>query len=174
MKKVLLHICCANCATVCVERLRSQGLEVTGIFYNPNIHPQEEYQRRKDEFNKLAEKAGFKVIEAEYDYSRWFDAIQGHEADKEGGRRCGICFELRLKEVGRLAKAEGFDFFTTTLTISPHKNSSLINEIGCKLNKDKFLTGDFKKKGGFKQSVQRSKELGLYRQSYCGCTFSKK
>ena len=174
MKKVLLHACCAGCATVCIKRLQSEGYKVTGIFYNPNIHPGEEYQKRKKDFDGLAKKFGIEVMEPEYNYKDWFGFIQGHEAEKEGQKRCRLCFTMRLNKVNEIMQKQGFDFFTTTLTISPHKNAAVINEIGERIGKEKFLARDFKKQDGFKQSVACSKELGLYRQDYCGCVFSKK
>lgn len=171
-KTVLLHICCAGCATESVRRLSDEGFRVTGFFYNPNIHPEKEYQKRKQDLNIIRKEFSIDIIEGEYHPDKWFEFIKGHENDREGGQRCGLCFEMRLKEAYRAMIDRGFDFFTTTLTISPHKNSGIINNIGKEIGGDRFLSRDFKKKDGFKKSVIVSKELGLYRQNYCGCVYS--
>ncbi|MBN2120375.1 MAG: epoxyqueuosine reductase QueH [Candidatus Omnitrophica bacterium] len=173
MSKVLLHICCAGCATVCIQRLKAQGFEVSGVFYNPNIHPEEEYKKRKEDFFKISKKFSLKAVDAEYDLDSWFEFIKGCEEEKEGGRRCSLCFEFRLRKVCNISAREGFDFFATSLTISPHKNSKIINQIGSSIDVKRFLSRDFKKEDGFKESVKLSKELGLYRQNYCGCIFSQ-
>lgn len=172
-KKVLLHICCCSCASVCIERLEEEGFEVIGFFYNPNIHPESEYQRRK-EIEKLKKNFKIEIIEAEYIPEEWFRAVKGLENEPEGGKRCEVCFKLRLKKTRELCLEKNFDYFTSTLTISPHKDSKLIEELGLSLDKERFLPRDFKKRDGFKESVKKSKELGLYRQNYCGCIFSKR
>ncbi|MCD6539179.1 MAG: epoxyqueuosine reductase QueH [Candidatus Omnitrophica bacterium] len=174
MKKVLLHICCAGCGGVCIERLQEEGFEVLGFFYNPNIHPPEEYLRRQQDLEKLEKEFSLEILSGDYEISEWFNFIKGYEAEPEGGRRCGLCFELRLRKSYEEMKRKGLDFFTTTLSVSPHKNSRLIKEIGEKIDKDRFLFRDFKKKDGFKRSVELSKKLGLYRQNYCGCLFSQR
>ena len=173
MSKVLLHICCAGCAPVCIQRLRNQGFRVFGVFYNPNIHPQKEYEKRKKDFLKISQKFSLDLIESDYQPQDWFKFIKGYEDEKEGGRRCSLCFEFRLRRVREIAVKEEFDFFTTTLTVSPHKNSKVINQIGLSLDNKRFLPRDFKKQDGFKESLKYSRELDLYRQNYCGCIFSQ-
>lgn len=173
--KLLLHICCAPCSTEVIERLSTQ-YEVTGFFYNPNIHPKREYQSRLSELERFSGKAGFRVICSDYDVKGWFKRVKGLEKEPEGGKRCEICFRLRLEETAKAAKKGGFDIFTTTLTISPHKDAKVINTIGKDLEKThgiSFLAADFKKKDGFKKSVEHSKKHGLLRQDYCGCIFSR-
>ncbi len=172
MSKVLLHICCGACSSVCIERLLTEGFLVTGFFYNPNIQPYLEYQRRKQDLKIIAQKFSLEILYEEYELKEWFSFIKGYENEKEGGRRCSLCFEFRLKKTYERMLKDNFDFFTTTLTVSPHKNSKLIKEIGEKIGLDKFLFRDFKKNEGYKRSVKLSKEWGLYRQDYCGCIFS--
>ena len=171
-KTVLLHVCCAGCSTESIRRLSEEGFKVTGFFYNPNIHPEKEYQKRKGDLNIVRKEFSIDIIEGAYHLDKWFEFIKGHENDREGGERCGLCFEMRLKEAYRVMLDRGFDFFTTTLTISSHKNSGIINNIGKEIGGDRFLSRDFKKKDGFKKSVMASKELGLFRQNYCGCVYS--
>lgn len=172
--KLLLHTCCAPCVTVPLERLKSD-YEIVCFFYNPNIHPAEEYWKRLAEIENLAKKLNFQMLVAEYDSEHWFERVKGLENEPEGGARCKICFEMRLDKTAQYAKQEGFDIFTTTLTISPHKNATLINQLGEDLSKRynvEFLAANFKKRDGFKRSLELSRELNLYRQSYCGCIFS--
>ncbi len=177
MKRVLLHICCAPDATESIERLREKGYEVTGFFYNPSIFPKEEYIKRKKEVEKLAEIMHFQLIEGEYAYHKWKDMIKGLENEKEGEKRCILCYTERLEKTAKKAKELGFNCFTTTLTISPHKNSEKIFKIGTELEQKygiKFLKEDFKKQDGFKKSLYYSEKYELYRQDYCGCEFSLK
>ena len=171
--KVLLHICCAVCATASIEHLREEGNSVSGYFYNPNIHPQSEYLNRLKETKNLARKIGLSLIVGEYRVEDWFDPIKGLEDEPEGGRRCAVCFRLRLSQTCRLARQNGFDGFTTTLTVSPHKNSKTINNIGREIGGPFFLEKDFKKKEGFKRAMTLSEKYGLYHQHYCGCIFSQ-
>ncbi|RLG58102.1 MAG: recombinase [Candidatus Hydrothermarchaeota archaeon] len=176
MEKLMLHACCAPCATHVVKVLREK-YEVIVYFYNPNIHPEEEYHLRMKNMIKLAELYDFPLIIGDYDVELWFERIKGFEKEKEGGERCKLCFELRLEKTAKLAKELGMPIFATTLTISPHKNAEVINSIGKKIAKKyniKFFEADFKKKNGFKKSVEESKRLNLYRQNYCGCIFSKR
>jgi len=168
-----LHICCANCATVCIQRLRREGFSVAGLFYNPNIHPEQEYLRRKEDIEIISKELRLDIKEAVYDIDTWFNSIKGHEKDREGGARCGLCFMLRLKKTYDEMMRQSFDFFTTTLTISPLKNSGTVNEIGTSIGGERYLMRDFKKQDGFRESVEISKKLGLHRQHYCGCIFSK-
>lgn len=174
--KILLHICCAPCSTHVINTLK-KDYNVTGFFYNPNIHPKREYIQRAKEMNKLLQKMDIRTIEGEYDLKEWYKATKGFENEPEGGKRCEICFRMRLKKTAELAKDKGFQSFTTTLTIGPQKNAKMINDIGIELStfyNIEFLQADFKKKDGFKKSVELSKKYDLKRQEYCGCIFSKK
>ena len=171
--KVLLHICCAVCASACVEKLREEGSEVSGFFYNPNIHPEPEYLKRLNDLENFAKRLDFPFFIAGYNPDKWFKLIKGLENEPEGGKRCEVCFRIRLNEAYRFAKKKGFDSFTTTLTVSPHKDSEVINKVGRNLAGLFFLARNFKKNDGFKRAIELSKEYGLYRQSYCGCIFSQ-
>ncbi len=179
--KVLLHICCAPCATTPIERLREQGNEVIGYFYNPNIHPEQEYKKRLEQMEKLAKKIDLIYFEGNYEKNEWLKQCSKFKDEPEGGKRCELCYKMRLEKTASYAK-NNFDAFTTTLTISPHKNSELINRIGKEIGERyniKFLEMDFKKtdssgKDGFKRSIVLSKKYNLYRQNYCGCIYSIK
>ena len=175
---LLLQCCCAPCSSAVLERLNAH-FKLKIYFYNPNIYPAEEYDKRLGEFNKLFAHPKFSsdivMIPAEYAPEDFENAVKGYENEKEGGVRCERCFRLRLFETARKAKEIGADYFCTTLSVSPHKNSALINEIGLEAEKKygvKFLQSDFKKKEGYKRSTQLSNELSLYRQNYCGCKYS--
>jgi predicted adenine nucleotide alpha hydrolase (AANH) superfamily ATPase len=170
--KVLLHICCAVCAASCVERLRKEGHEVSGFFYNPNIQPPGEYLKRLQEIEELARKENFPLIVGDYDIHNWSVRIEGLEDESEGGRRCTECFTLRLENAAHMAQEKGFQAFTTTLTVSPHKDSQRINKIGKDISNGLFLLQDFKKKDGFKRTQELAKKYSLYRQNYCGCIYS--
>jgi len=170
--KVLLHICCGVCASWSVESLRQDGYDVTGFFYNPNIQPEEEYRRRLKTAEKLAKEQGFPLLAGDYDVNAWYSRISGGEKTPEGGKRCVQCFRLRLEKTAQRAQAEGFSAFTTTLTISPHKNAQIINRIGCDAGGGLFLSRDFKKNDGFKKTQAAAKQHNLYQQKYCGCVFS--
>lgn len=173
---MLLHICCAPCSTYVLEVLRAD-YNVTGFFYNPNIHPENEYQKRKNEAKRYTHDTGIKLVCGEYEDKRWFDIVKGLEDEPEGGERCSLCFRMRLSETAKYASENGYNIIATTLSISPHKNASLINQIGNEITEEyklEFYSADFKKRGGFEKSIKMSKEFGLYRQSYCGCIFSKK
>ena len=174
--KLLLHICCAPCSTHVVEVLR-EGYDLTGFFYNPNIHPEGEYRLREEEMRKYARRIGLEVVCQEYDDNRWLEIVKGLEDAPEGGERCFLCYRMRLEKAAQYAKEHGYRFFTTTLSISPHKNAPRINEIGsevAELYGLQFHAADFKKKGGFERSVRMSREAGMYRQAYCGCIFSQR
>lgn len=187
-KQLFLHSCCAPCSSYVLEYLRS-FFQITVFYYNPNITMEEEYQKRVTEqkrliaeFNRQLEQGEaadaypIKVIEGDYSKALFFDSVKGLEHCKEGGERCFVCYELRLRETARWAKDVHADYFTTTLTISPLKNAFKINEIGERLAAEyniSFLPSDFKKKNGYKRSIELSKEYNLYRQNYCGCIFSK-
>lgn len=173
--RMLLHTCCAPCSTHVLELLRD-AFDLTLYFYDPNIHPREEYELRRDEMRGYAEGFSIPFIEGPYDVERWFQLTRGHESEREGGSRCFICYEMRLREAARFAGEKGFEYFGTVLSISPHKNAEKINEIGLSLAAEyniKYLEADFKKRDGFKRSILLSREQGLYRQDYCGCVFSK-
>ena len=171
---LLLHCCCAPCSSACLEKLKDY-FDITVLYYNPNIED-EEYFRRKAELSRLISKTGWaKEIDCDHDKDSYYSAVHGLEGEKEGGKRCEECFKLRLKRTCYAAESLGFDYFTTTLTISPLKNAKLINEIGEGLaegRKVKWLFSDFKKKDGYLKSIRLSEKYDLYRQDYCGCIFS--
>ena len=178
--KLLLHSCCAPCSSYVLEYL-SNYFEITIFYYNPNISPYEEFQKRVEEqkrlIGELPVKNKINFIEGEYDNNYYEELINGLEQEKEGGSRCHICYKMRLQKTAKLAKTLGFDYFTTTLSISPYKNSKVLNEIGEKLQEDysiNYLYADFKKKEGYKRSIELSKKYNLYRQDYCGCKYSKR
>ena len=176
---LLLHSCCAPCSSYCLSYL-SEYFSITLLYYNPNIYPEEEYFKRVAEQKRLISEMKFKnpvsFIEGSFDPQEFYSAVRGLEKEKEGGERCFKCYELRLRKAAEYAKKGGFDYFTTTLSISPLKNAAKINEIGEEIAEQygvKHLPSDFKKKEGYKKSTLLSKEYGLYRQNYCGCVFSQ-
>jgi len=176
MKRMLLHICCAPCSTSVIERLKEE-YEVTLFFYNPNIEPLEEYGERLEEAKRFASETGTKLIVGGYDNAAWREAIKGYEAEPERGKRCDICFDIRFKKTAEYAASNGFDIFTTTLSVSSHKDHLVINGIGSRLAEEtgvKFYQANFKKGDGFKRSLELSKVHHLKRQNYCGCLFSKR
>ena len=176
---LLLHSCCAPCSSYCLEYL-SQYFHITVDYYNPNIYPEEEYHMRVQEQQRLIRELPAKYPiafrEGAYDKERFYEMARGMEEEKEGGERCFKCYRLRLEEAARAAKAGGFSYFTTTLSISPHKNAQVLNELGKEIS-DAFgvpyLYSDFKKKNGYRRSCELSTEYHLYRQDYCGSPFSK-
>ena len=206
--RLLLHACCAPCSSYCLEYLR-EYFDVTVFFYNPNITEEREYRKRVEEekrliseYNRQVEENNFdgmnsdsrarriEIMEGDYIPADFMTAVKGLEDCPEGGDRCRKCFELRLDETARIARDNGFEFFTTTLTISPLKNADVLNEVGeeaarrvnseaesadlgKEISKVQFLPSDFKKKNGYKRSIELSHKFGLYRQDYCGCGFSK-
>lgn len=172
---LVLHSCCGPCSTYVLKYL-TQYFNVTLFFYNPNIQPETEYKKRLEAQKTVCRQLGVTLVDFKYDSSEFLDAVKGLENEKEGGARCAECFKIRLKQGAEYAAKGGFDFFTTTLTVSPHKNAQLINELGqgiCREFNVNWLPGDFKKKNGYLTSIQLSKEYDLYRQDYCGCIFSK-
>lgn len=170
---LLLHSCCAPCSSYCMEYL-TQYFDITIYYYNPNITDEEEYRLRVEEQQRLIrEFPGIKFEEGPYDPETFFDIAKGLEMVPEGGERCFRCYELRLKQAVEAAKLGGYDYVTTTLTISPLKNSKKLNEIGQQLAGENWLPSDFKKKNGYKRSVELSAQYDLYRQNYCGCVYSK-
>ncbi len=174
-KRILLHTCCAPCASGTIDRLKEDGYEVTLFFYDPNIAPILEYQRRLNEARKLSEIYGIGFIEGEYKNLLWEKLTERFKNEPELGKRCTICYQMRLAETAQKAKELEFDYFTTTLTISPHKDSKRIEDLGESIGKRfgvNFLYYDFKKKDGFLKSIQNSKKYGFYRQDFCGCVYS--
>ena len=170
---LLLHSCCAPCSSYCMEYL-TQYFDITIYYYNPNITDEEEYRLRVEEQQRLIrEFPGIKFEEGPYDPESFFAIAKGLEMVPEGGERCFRCYELRLKQAVEVAKLGGYDYVTTTLTISPLKNSKKLNEIGQQLAGENWLPSDFKKKNGYKRSVELSAQYDLYRQNYCGCVYSK-
>ena len=177
---LLLHSCCAPCSSYCLEYL-SRYFKITVLYYNPNLFPAGEYERRVSEQKKLVSALPAKypvtLVEMKGEPEEFYSAVKGLEHIREGGERCFACFKLRLERAARYAKENSFDFFTTTLTISPLKNAQKLNEIGEAAGVKfgvRHLPSDFKKKDGYKRSVELSKVYGLYRQDYCGCVFSKR
>ncbi len=178
--KLLLHSCCAPCSSYVLEYL-SQYFSITVLFYNPNIHPEEEYNKRLDEQKRLIEqfpvenKVSF--IKSQYEPGFFFQEVKGLEQEEEGGKRCFKCYELRLEKTAQKTVELKFPYFTTTLSISPHKSAGKINRIGSEIAKKyqlNYLFSDFKKRDGFKRSIILSNQYNLYRQNYCGCIFSIK
>ena len=173
MKKILLHICCGICASSVVERLKQEGFKPIGFFYNPNIHPQEEYLKREEVVKEVASILKFELILGAYDKDNWFKLTKGLENEPEGARRCSACFRMRLGQTQKKASQMNISKFTTTLTVSPHKNTTVINEIGKAVDSSGFLDYDFKKQDGFKLAMEFAKRYNLYQQNYCGCIYSK-
>lgn len=176
---LFLHSCCAPCSSYVLEYL-SQYFQITVFYYNPNIYPDEEYDKRVQEqeqfIARLLAKNPISFVEGNFDKERFYEMAKGLEKVPEGGERCFRCYELRLREAAIKAREGGFDYFTTTLSISPMKNAQKLNEIGLKLQEEygvTYLCSDFKKKNGYKRSVELSAEYGMYRQDYCGCVYSK-
>lgn len=177
---LLIHSCCAPCSSYVLEYL-SEYFAITVYYYNPNIYPESEYERRAKEQERLIKTMQFKnpvlFTMGEYEPKKYYELIKGHERDAEGGERCIKCYRMRLEEAARVAQEGRFEFFTTTLTISPHKNASKLNEIGEEMASKYgvlFLPSDFKKRNGFKRSIELANEYALYRQDYCGCVFSSR
>ena len=176
-KKLLLHACCGPCSTACLERLYPD-FDVTVFYYNPNITDEAEYRYREEELKRFlaAWQPDISFEAGRYDPQDYYTCARGLEQEPEGGARCRACFLLRLEETARQAKAQGFDAFDTTLTVSPYKNYAVIAEIGQALAEQygvAYLGGNYKKQNGYQRSIELSKEYGLYRQDYCGCEFSK-
>ncbi len=174
---LLLHACCAPCSSAVLEKL-ANDFQVTMYFYNPNITSKVEYDKRKKELQRFLKTCYpmISLLDTNYCNDDFLSAVKGLEKEKEGGKRCYICYELRLKQTAKVAKENHFDYFTTTLSISPYKNSTWLNEIGETLSKEyniSYLYADFKKKNGYQRSIELSKKYHLYRQDYCGCIYSK-
>ena len=173
---LLLHSCCGPCSSYVLEYL-TRYFDVTVLFYWPNIQPREEYDKRLYYQKKALEFYGAGYMECRYDGGAFDEAVRGLEGEPEGGVRCTVCFELRIGETARLAAAHGFAYYCTTLSVSPHKDAGRINGIGRAMGEKygvRWLPSDFKKRGGYQRSIELSRELGLYRQDYCGCVFSRR
>jgi len=175
---LLLHACCAPCSSYCLEYL-NRYFNITVFYYNPNIDDPAEYEKRVREEERLIRELPaehpIRFLEGEYLPEEYHEKVRGHEKDAEGGDRCMICYEMRLRKTAETAKQNGFDYFTTTLSVSPLKNSEKINNIGMRIGKETgiyWLPTDFKKKNGYGRSVELSRQYGLYRQNYCGCSYS--
>ena len=168
--KLLLHCCCAPCSSAVIEKLK-EYFDITYLYFNPNIFPENEYVLRREQFEKL----GVKVIDIGYEHNKFLDLVKGMENESEGGRRCNVCIAMRMDKAFEYAKSHNYDIVTTTLSISPHKNAEFINLTGENLEKKykmKYLHADFKKENGFLRSTQIAKQVNMYRQNYCGCEFS--
>ena len=180
-QKILLHSCCAPCSTAVIEKL-SKDFDITILYYNPNIYPEDEYIKRKNEqlkyidiLKKTSSETNVSFLDCDYDCITFYNAVKGLENEREGGARCAVCFKVRLQKTAEMAKELGYDYFGTTLSVSPHKNAEIINGIGKTFEKQyntKFLEANFKKQNGYKRSVELSKQNELYRQNYCGCEFA--
>ena len=176
---LLLHSCCGPCSSYVIEYL-TKYFNITILYYNPNISPQEEYEKRKEEqiklINIIPKTNKVNIIDCDYDNDKYEKIIKGLEKEPERGKRCTKCFNLRLEKTAEIASKNNYDYFGTTLTVSPYKNAKLLNEIGDELEKKykiKYLYSDFKKKNGYKRSIELSNKYKLYRQNYCGCIYSK-
>ena len=174
---LLLHSCCAPCSSACLERLKDV-FKITVLYYNPNIDEKEEYEKRKAEQIRFLKETGWaEFVDCDHEAEKFVAAIAGLEQEPERGKRCYVCYGLRLSKTAEVAKEKGFDYFATTLTLSPHKNADWLNEIGEKEGgryEVKYLFSDFKKQGGYYRSTALSTEYGLYRQDFCGCKYSKR
>lgn len=177
--KLMLHSCCAPCSSYVLEYL-TEYFDITVLYYNPNIYPKEEYLKRKEEQIRLINEKKWinkvNIIDCDYDSELYFEKVKGLENEEEGGKRCEVCFLLRLEKTAIFAKEKKCDFFVTTLSISPLKNADLLNKIGFELSEKynvSYLPSDFKKRNGYIRSIELSREYNLYRQNFCGCVFSK-
>ena len=174
---VLLHTCCAPCSSAIIEAMLKNGITPVIYYCNPNIYPLEEYEIRKNECTRYAQSLGLEIVDADYAHEDWLEAVKGLENEPERGERCYKCYNLRLEETAKVADELGFDFFATTLTLSPYKKADWLNEIGSCLDKkynSTYLYSDFKKKNGYKRSIELSYQYDMYRQDYCGCVYSKR
>ena len=170
--KLLLHICCGVCVAGAAEILLAEGHEITGYYFNPNISPAEEYDLRLQASNTVAGINKFSIIAPAYNPKQWKESTIDLAEEPEGGKRCEVCFRIRLQATYNYLKENDFDAFTTTLTIGPMKSAETINRIGREIGGDKFLSKDFKKNGGTLRAIQLAKQYQIYRQNYCGCVYS--
>ncbi|MCH5323631.1 MAG: epoxyqueuosine reductase QueH [Eubacterium sp.] len=178
--RLLLHCCCAPCSSYVLDYL-AEYFDITAFFYNPNITENDEYEKRKAELKRYISERTFRypvsVIDGDYSPQLFYDIASGREELPEGGERCFLCYNLRLEKTAQLAQEKDYDYFCTTLSVSPHKNAQKLNELGGALEKQygvPYLYSDFKKRNGYKRSIELSAEYGLYRQNYCGCIYSKR
>jgi predicted adenine nucleotide alpha hydrolase (AANH) superfamily ATPase len=174
-KKLLLHICCGPCSVHVIDLLENE-YAVTGFFYNPNIHPAREYKFREQELERVAQLKGWNIVFAEYNMNDWFQRVRGYEKEPERGKRCSLCFRMRLERTFGYAAANGFDIVASTLSISPYKVTAQINAEGEELARRfnvEFLPENFKKQNGFNKGKKMAMELGIKHQDYCGCVFSR-
>ncbi|MDH5637491.1 MAG: epoxyqueuosine reductase QueH [Nitrospinota bacterium] len=174
--RLLLHICCAPCSAYVTRKLEEE-YDLILYFHNPNIHPAEEYAKRRDEAKTWAQREGLCFMEEAPDVEEWFQKTSGLEGEPERGARCQVCFEARLSQAAAKAVELGVSYFGTVLSVSPHKDAAVINRVGMKLGEDTgldFIEADFKKKDGFKLSMAKARQNGMYRQDYCGCVYSMK
>ena len=173
--KLLLHSCCGPCSSACIERL-SQYFDITIFYYNPNIYPKQEYEKRLSTQEQLVKNfQNIRMTSLPYDENQYLSQVKGLESEREGGARCDKCFYLRLKKTAQFAKENGYDYFGTTLTVSSHKDEQKVNRIGEEISNEikiPFLYADFEKHDGYRRSIELSKQFNLYRQNYCGCRFS--
>ena len=176
-ERLLLHSCCAPCSSACLQRLK-EHFSVTVFYYNPNIDLDEEYQKRKAEQLRFLQQTGWAdILDCDHDKQAFERLVQGYENEPERGKRCALCYRLRLEKTAQAAKENGFEWFCTTLTVSPYKNADWLNEIGQELGDRyglNYLLSDFKKQGGYLRSTELSAQYGLYRQDFCGCKYSQK
>ena len=173
--KLLLHACCGVCAGQTIEKLKSEFDEIIVYFYNPNIWPEEEYEKRKVAMEQVARYHQVKFLEGPFNHQAWLEEVKGLEKEPEGGQRCEVCYRMRLVWAAQEARKENCDFFATTLSISPRKKAETINRLGREAGEKegvKFYEADFKKQDGFKKTCELARQLELYRQTYCGCEFS--
>ncbi len=170
--KIVLHICCGVCAAGVVERLIAEKHDVLGFFYNPNIHPREEYDRRLEAAFTVSQEMGFPLAAGDYVPGEWLNETVSLRDEPEGGRRCPVCFRLRLKRTHLYMLENGADAFATTLTVTPRKSALVVNAVGQEIGGEKFLERDFKKQEGFKRTNELARKWGIYRQHYCGCVYS--
>jgi predicted adenine nucleotide alpha hydrolase (AANH) superfamily ATPase len=169
---IVLHICCGVCAAGAADVLLSEGHRVTGYFYNPNIHPENEYMLRLEAARRIADKLKFDLVAGPYDTEKWKAATTALGGEPEGGARCSVCYRIRLEKTYGFMQEMGADAFTSTLTISPHKSAAEINRTGVEIGGANYMPRDFKKKDGFKRAMEMASKLELYRQNYCGCIYS--
>ncbi|MBT3817278.1 MAG: epoxyqueuosine reductase QueH [Candidatus Magasanikbacteria bacterium] len=175
-KRLLFHVCCGPCSIALFEELKEQFDEVVAYFYNPNIHPEEEYERRKKEVELLCEEAGVSFVEGPYDSENWFALTKDLKEEREGGSRCGLCFDMRVKRAVEYAREHGFDTVATSITSGRNKRADVINPIGLTHAMEQglvFLEADWKKGGRQEKGIAMGKEKGVYRQDYCGCVYSR-
>jgi predicted adenine nucleotide alpha hydrolase (AANH) superfamily ATPase len=170
--KVLLHICCGVCALHSIDKLKKDSFLVAGFFYNPNIFPESEYLKRRDTAKQACDLFSIDFFEGPYGHAGWVASSEQYKNEPEGAKRCSLCYEMRIKEAFLFAQKNGFDHLTSTLTISPHKNSKKIFSLAQEICGDKYLAIDFKKEDGFKKTAALAREHNFYRQNYCGCEYS--